>query len=76
MNEHQEPILTLRQSAILDWQQDRPGGCRCLCRIFHHDPTATGCMSGAQPGLLLRVETDTESSGPLPVCLPCYTALT
>ncbi|WP_331764365.1 DUF6372 family protein [Streptomyces sp. NBC_01506] len=75
MIEHQEPILTLRLPVLLDWEQDRPGGCRCLCRIFHNDPASTGCTTGAQPGLLLRVETGTANSGPLPVCIGCYTAL-
>ncbi|MGW7268257.1 DUF6372 family protein [Streptomyces sp. NPDC054842] len=60
---------------LLEWQQHRPGGCRCLCAIFHHAPGATGCAAAAEPGLLIRVETAEESRGPLPVCSPCYTAL-
>nr|WP_272920291.1 DUF6372 family protein [Streptomyces sp. SID5473] len=60
---------------MLDWEQNRPGGCRCLCAIFHRLPGATGCTTAAEPGLLLRVETPAETSGPLPVCIGCYTAL-
>lgn len=76
MSGFEEPILTLRLPVLLDWEQNRPGGCRCLCAIFHHLPGATGCTTAAQPGLLLRVETPTETSRPMPVCIVCYTALT
>jgi hypothetical protein len=33
------------------------------------------CTSPAEPGLLIRVETLAETSGPLPVCLGCYDQL-
>jgi hypothetical protein len=66
------------------WQQERPGGCRCLCSWNHRtiaevldnpQPPAPGCPAAAEPGLLLRIETPDRFSGPRPVCAACYDAL-
>ncbi|WP_031099024.1 DUF6372 family protein [Streptomyces sp. NRRL S-15] len=66
------PILTVRMNAMFAWEQARPGGCRCACALFHASKMAMACTSPAEPGLLIRVETPTETSAPLPVCLGCY----
>ena len=68
-------VLVIRMRWMFGWQQHRPGGCRCMCRLFHSAADASVCLAAAEPGRLIRVETDSETSGPLPVCLPCYTAL-
>ncbi|MGD6765972.1 DUF6372 family protein [Streptomyces sp. BH097] len=69
------PVLTVALPVLLDWEQHRPGGCRCLCPIFHRTRAPGGCTAAAEPGLLIRVETPEDSHGPLPVCRPCYTSL-
>ena len=69
------PVLAVPLPMLLEWEQHRPGGCRCLCAVFHHAPGTTGCTAAAEPGLLIRVETAADSRGPLPVCRPCYTVL-
>lgn len=57
------------------WEQRRPGGCRCVCRMFHNIPSGT-CLSAAEPGLLIQVVASSGTKdGPLPVCRDCYTAL-
>ncbi|MFC7987247.1 DUF6372 family protein [Streptomyces sp. NPDC057336] len=66
------PILTVRLPAMFAWEQDRPGGCRCACALFHNSKMVPTCTSPAEPGLLIRVETPAETSAPLPVCLGCY----
>ncbi|MFI9214284.1 DUF6372 family protein [Streptomyces sp. NPDC053253] len=69
------PLLTLRLHFLFSWEQTRPGGCRCVCRLFHNIPGTGVCLAAAEPGLLLRVETATETGGPWPVCRDCYTML-
>ncbi|WP_425300005.1 DUF6372 family protein [Nocardia farcinica] len=55
----------------------RGRGCRCVCAFYHPRRGLPGsvCLDPAEPGLLVRVETEGEVSGPLPVCRPCYEAL-
>ncbi|MEV6101836.1 DUF6372 family protein [Nocardia sp. NPDC051981] len=36
---------------------------------------AATCLAGAEPGLLIRVEADGETIGPLTVCRRCYDAI-
>uniref|UniRef100_A0AAU2JZ71 Uncharacterized protein n=1 Tax=Streptomyces sp. NBC_00049 TaxID=2903617 RepID=A0AAU2JZ71_9ACTN len=69
------PALTLRARFLVSWEQTRTDGCRCVCRLFHNTLGTGVCMAAAEPGLLLRVETDTASEGPWPVCRSCYTML-
>lgn len=66
------PILTVRLPIMFAWEQERPGGCRCACALFHASKMVPACTSPAEPGLLIRVETPTETAGPLSVCLDCY----
>lgn len=74
-----QAVLVLRMHAPLGWEQNRPGGCRCLCGIYHRGDTgpaiAGGCTAAAEPGLLLRIEAPDNCLGPLPVCRPCYATL-
>ncbi|MGP9023185.1 DUF6372 family protein (plasmid) [Streptomyces sp. BR1] len=71
-----KPVLAVRMPMLVEWEQDRPGGCRCLCGLFHRETArANGCVSAAEPGLLVRVETPDDSAGPLPVCAYCYSQL-
>ncbi|MEV4438056.1 DUF6372 family protein [Streptomyces sp. NPDC049577] len=74
-----EPVLALHRPVLFGWEQHRPGGCRCLCGLYHRESpgpvTAGGCTAAGEPGLLLRIDTPGKSSGPLPLCRPCYTAL-
>jgi len=75
------PVLYLTKTWLFTWEQHRPGGCRCVCALYHRGPGT--CTAAAEPGHLLRVVTPgTEPHGspaditdPLPVCAPCYTAL-
>lgn len=73
------PLLVLRLAAAFRWEQHRPGGCRCLCGLYHREApgllVAGGCTTAGEPGLLLRVEASGEASEPLPVCRSCYDAL-
>ncbi|MFD3541593.1 DUF6372 family protein [Streptomyces sp. NPDC058662] len=32
------PLLTLRLHFLVFWEQTQPGGCRCVCRLFHSIP--------------------------------------
>ncbi|MFF2926624.1 hypothetical protein OG306_40415 (plasmid) [Streptomyces sp. NBC_01241] len=73
--ESDSPVLTIRMRWMFGWEQHRPGGCRCLCRMFHNIPGTGVCLAAAEPGLLIRVVTATQSDGPLTVCRDCYTAL-
>ena len=45
--------------------------------LFHRTGPfrAVGCLAAAEPGLLLHIRTPEETTGPLPVCRPCYAAL-
>ncbi|MEU1826644.1 DUF6372 family protein [Streptomyces abikoensis] len=74
-----DPLLVLHLAALFQWEQHQPGGCRCLCGLYHRESlgpaAAGGCTAAGEPGLLIRVETPGESSDPLPVCRACYTAL-
>ena len=80
------PMLVLRKRFMVVWEQHQPGGCRCMCTMYHRDrePGALpninrgpACLLAAEPGLLLRVEGSHygESSDPLPICAACYDAL-
>ncbi|MEU3356143.1 DUF6372 family protein [Streptomyces sp. NPDC037389] len=70
------PVLVLQLAALFRWEQHQPGGCRCLCGLYHRETPgpfgASGCTAAGEPGLLLRVEAPGESSEPLPVCRSCY----
>lgn len=74
-----QATLVLQMHAALGWEQRRPGGCRCLCGIYHRDDNgpaiAGGCTAAAEPGLLLRIESPDHRLGPLPVCRRCYISL-
>ncbi|WP_373457326.1 DUF6372 family protein [Nocardia farcinica] len=50
------------------WEQHEGGGCRCVCAFYHPRRGLPGsvCLGPAEPGLLVRVETEGEVSGPLP----------
>jgi Family of unknown function (DUF6372) len=66
------PVLTVPLPAMFEWEQTLPGGCRCACAVFHQSRMRPACTNPADPGLLVRVQTPTETSRPLPVCLGCY----
>lgn len=74
------PVLFLTKPVLFTWEQHRPGGCRCVCRLYH-DGELT-CPEAAEPGLLLRVVAPTGSlqgagdvTEALPLCAPCYAAI-
>ncbi|MFD4356783.1 DUF6372 family protein [Nocardia sp. NPDC058518] len=79
------PILAVPVAAAMVWNQHTPGGCRCLCQIYHRGVGSGGCTRAAEPGLLIRLEVtgpDTtppqlavEVDRPLPVCGRCYRLL-
>lgn len=79
--EPEHPVLYLTKPVLFTWEQHRPGGCRCVCRLYHG---ADGvCMAAAEPGRLLRVvapgtplQGRADITDALAVCAPCYTALT
>lgn len=80
-DEPEYPVLYLTKTWLFTWEQHRPGGCRCVCRLYHDGEGA--CTAAAEPGRLLRVVTPgvedrghtTDITEALPVCSPCYTAL-
>ncbi|MET8178955.1 DUF6372 family protein [Streptomyces sp. NPDC005336] len=43
---NQPPILTIELAAAFRWEQHRPGGCRCLCGLYHSPPAPTGATGG------------------------------
>src|SRR5690606_6672954 len=49
------PVLYLTKTWMFTWEQHRPGGCRCVCALYHQGPGA--CTAAADPGRLLRVVT-------------------
>jgi hypothetical protein len=74
----ERPVLYLTMRWLFTWEQRRPGGCRCVCRLYHQGTGA--CTAPAEPGHLCRVVTSGE--GPtaditdvLVLCVPCYDAL-
>lgn len=73
------PVLYLTQPATFTWEQHAPGGCRCVCRLYHDGQGA--CLEAAEPGRLLRVVTPDSAWGPaditepLQICATCYTAI-
>ncbi|MCX4411617.1 hypothetical protein OG840_61745 [Streptomyces sp. NBC_01764] len=74
------PVLYLTMTLLFTWEQHRPGGCRCVCRIYHHGDGT--CSAAAEPGRLLRVvapatlrQSPPDITDALPVCAPCYTAV-
>lgn len=75
------PVLYLTQVAMFTWEQHAPGGCRCVCRLYHDGDRGT-CLEAAEPGRLLRVITQASAWGPaditepLQICAACYTAIT
>ncbi|MFH8294944.1 DUF6372 family protein [Streptomyces sp. NPDC018059] len=75
------PVLYLTKTWMITWEQRRPGGCRCLCRLYHQGGST--CTAAADPGHPLRVvspETthlgSAEISEALVLCAPCYAAIT
>jgi hypothetical protein len=74
------PVLYLTQVATITWEQHAPGGCRCVCRLYHDGDQGT-CLESAEPGRLLRVVTQASAWGPaditdpLQICAACYTAI-
>ncbi|KUF17388.1 hypothetical protein AT728_16435 [Streptomyces silvensis] len=65
---------------MFTWQQHRPGGCRCVCRMYHRGEGV--CTAAAEPGFLLRVVSpNNPHQGPgeiteaLVLCAPCYAAI-
>lgn len=70
------PVLTVRLAAMFQWEQSRPGGCRCVCALYHRHHRMDGtCLAAADPGLLIRLEAGGHTSDPTPVCARCYAAL-
>lgn len=72
------PVLTVRPTAMFGWEQHRPGGCRCVCALYHRGDDDSGpavCLAAAELGLPIRVEADGQVTGPLPVCRRCYKAM-
>ncbi|MFF2088632.1 DUF6372 family protein [Nocardia sp. NPDC058176] len=79
------PILTVPVPVARMWNQDLPGGCRCLCQIYHRGVGVGGCTRAAEPGLLIRLEvTERDATAPdlaadldrpMPVCGCCYRLL-
>jgi hypothetical protein len=75
------PVLFLKRAGLFTWEQHRPGGCRCICRLYHEGEGV--CVAAAEPGCLLRVVTpgapeqdrEAEITDALPVCVCCYAAL-
>jgi hypothetical protein len=75
------PVLYLTRTWLFTWEQHRPGGCRCVCRIYHVGEGT--CLAAADPGHLLRVVTpgtephasSADITEPLPLCAACYTAI-
>ncbi|MEV6357909.1 DUF6372 family protein [Streptomyces hydrogenans] len=75
------PVIYLVKRWLFTWEQHRPGGCRCVCRVYHGESGT--CLEAAEPGRLLRVITRpvagdgraTDVTDPLPLCDACYTAL-
>ncbi|MEV5774279.1 DUF6372 family protein [Streptomyces antimycoticus] len=75
------PVLYLTKTWLFTWEQHRPGGCRCVCAMYHQGSGT--CTAAADPGRLLRVVTPgvedhghpADITDPLSVCAPCYTAL-
>lgn len=75
-------MLYLTKTWLFTWEQHRPGGCRCVCALYHLGEGA--CTAAAEPGHLLRVVTPgversgsrTDITEALPLCGPCYEALT
>ncbi|MFI7020173.1 DUF6372 family protein [Streptomyces sp. NPDC050164] len=75
------PVLFLKKPVLMTWEQHRPGGCRCVCRLYHSGDLT--CSAAAEPGLLLRVIASAGSfqgagdiTDALPLCAPCYAAIT
>ncbi|TLQ38989.1 DUF6372 family protein [Streptomyces marianii] len=75
------PVLYLKKTWLFTWEQHRPGGCRCVCRLYHQGEGA--CTAAAEPGLLLRVVSPAgphqgpgEITDALPLCASCYAAIT
>ncbi|MFE3279884.1 DUF6372 family protein [Nocardia sp. NPDC059239] len=60
---------------MVSWEQHRPGGCRCVCAFYHPGDGESTCLAAAEPGLLIRVEADGETIGPLTLCRYCYNAI-
>ncbi|WP_442913300.1 DUF6372 family protein [Kribbella sp. CA-293567] len=65
--------------ALLSWEQHQPGGCRCVCQLYHDDPGT--CPAAAEPGRLLRIVALGAVMGTsrhqrcLPLCVACYNAI-
>ncbi|WP_374987159.1 DUF6372 family protein [Streptomyces fradiae] len=77
----EHPVIYLVKRWLFTWEQHRPGGCRCVCRMYHGGDGT--CLAAAEPGRLLRVITRpvagdgraADVTDPLPLCGACYTAL-
>lgn len=76
----ERPVLYLRQTWTFTWEQYRPGGCRCVCRIYHGGNGT--CTAAAEPGHMLRVITSgapgrgrASITDVLVLCASCYAAV-
>lgn len=73
------PVRVLRLAAAFHWEQHAPGGCRCLCGLYHRPATGpaipAGCTAAGEPGHFLVLETPQEAIGPMPICSSCHTEL-
>lgn len=77
-DELEPPVLYLTKTWLFTWEQHRPGGCRCVCRMYHSGQGT--CAEAADPGHLLRVVTPgieehghpADITDSLPVCAPCW----
>lgn len=73
------PVLYLKQEVLFTWEQHAPGGCRCVCSIYHYGEGT--CTAAAEPGRLLRAVTPSNAfsqgdiTDALPLCAACYNAI-
>ena len=78
-DESEHPVLYLTQRFLFLWDQHAPGGCRCVCRMYHCGSGT--CQAPAEPGRLLRVIKVAHPGVPgditdgLALCAACYTAI-
>lgn len=73
------PVLYVTQMALYTWQQHAPGGCRCVCGLYHEGQGV--CLEPAEPGHFLRVVAPANPVMPgdiselLQICAACYAAI-
>jgi hypothetical protein len=76
------PVLTVRVPIHLEWKQNAPGGCECVCPFFHKGGGA-GCTKAGEPGLFAQVVNENvmhpdrgaEEIGTVVLCRRCYQAI-